>query len=395
MINLSILYHINFNHLSLSFSQRTLYIEKYLPLILDSLITNSTVSICTEDLLLLKAWNPECFYQLINHPKIKFLLPFHTHVIPQCFPSKFLLEARLGKQIINDLISKDKLINIGYSSEADLFPKKIFTEITKVWHGIILGETRIKIDNFSWEKYPPIFNISNSQYSIKAYLSRRKFEYRNCFHQYLRKATSIDIVISAIKENYLKFAEGKVLLARIDLEALVLNTYTSTSNNKNDASLIARWKLLQESLIKEGINDCFLGESFQNESKIPILDLTKIHTGHEENYKWSNIELQSTINKYNFTKMEKKLKALLLSLYCSDYYCSKLPDLIFTHPKNKSRKITISKDRLCRNQESNLKLKILKGAVNYKTLLLEITNKDLLKYFYYFSKTINETVKYL
>ncbi|MBI4036639.1 hypothetical protein HY386_02055 [Candidatus Daviesbacteria bacterium] len=393
MINLSVLYHINFNHLSLSFSQRTLYIEKYLPLILNSLVINSTVSICTEDLLLLKAWNPECFYQLINHPKIKFLLPFHTHTIPQCFPSKFLLEAKLGKQIINDLISKDKLTNIGYSSEADLFPKKILTEITKVWDGIILGETRIKIDNLSWEKYPPIFNITNQQHSIKAYLSRRKFEYRDCFHQYLREDTTIDTVISAIKENYSKFAEGKALLARIDLEALVLNAYTK--NNKNDVSSITRWKLLQDSLIKEGINDCFLDDYFQGESNIPVLNLTKVHVGHEEDYKWSNSALQSTINKYNFSKMERKLKALLLSLYCSDYYCSRLPDLIFTHPKNKSRKITISKDRLCRNQEFNFKLKILKRELDYETLFLEITNKDLLKYFYYFSKTINETAKYL
>lgn len=389
MLNLALLYHINFNHLSLSFSQRTFYIEKYLPLILDSLVVNSTVSICTEDLLLLKTWNPKCFYQLINHPKIKFLLPFHTHAIPQCFPSQILLEAKLGKQIINDLISKEKIINTGYSSEVDLYPKKIFTEMASLWGGVILGETRIKVNRLSWKKYPPIFNISNSKYTVKAYISRRKFEYRNYFHKYLREAANINTLIAAIKADYSRFAEGKVLLARIDLEALVFNY------RKNGASPITRWRLLQKSLTKEGINTCFLDEFSQHEINIPTLNLTKIQAGHEEDYKWNNSELLDIINKYSFSKIERVLKALLLSLYCSDYYCSKLPDLVFAHPKNKSEKIIISKDRLCRDQESHLKLEILKKELNFRTLLSKNANKDLLKYFYYFNKTINETTKYL
>jgi len=109
MIKIALVHHINFNHLSLSFKQRTDYIEKYLEKILDAIIVKTNISICTEDLLLLKVWNPKVYRRLINHPKVNFLFSTHNHAIPLIYPETFTEQMLLGSKVILDLINPKKI----------------------------------------------------------------------------------------------------------------------------------------------------------------------------------------------------------------------------------------------------------------------------------------------
>lgn len=388
MIPVYLLYHINFNHLSLTFRQRIDYIEKYLDKILDAIIIPSNISICGEDLLLLKKWNYSCYLKLVNHPKLKFLLTPYNHILPHLFPESFLENVEFGQIILKRLITNDKLINVGYSPEVDLPPQFLLDKLANFWGGLVLGETRIQINNSSQETYPPLFLLKPhlGNHLLLCYLSRRYTKYRDYLHKYLRgKATKQDIY-KAIIYDYKKYSQPQPLLLRIDLEALILNT--PLNGNILLEPPIKQFLALQENLVQRKVRFLYISE---NEKKqVTIFNSKQATPSSKENYKWKNQNLYKTVNllKSKVNCLKKHLD--VMSLTCSDYYCTNLSDMNLRH-MNPNYSIRITKTRRYRDQESKTKLNSITSKRKIKK---QTSNPDMIQYFHHYQMLQKEALQY-
>jgi hypothetical protein len=237
-----------------------------------------------------------------------------------------------------------------------------------------------------------VFEIIDGKSKIKALLSRRKLKYRDKLHQYLRGEIKKDEVWAGIKKDYTAFSNNSTLLVRIDLEVIIFNAYVKSG--KMEPPPIKKWYSLQKYLHDNNVNFCFLDKLADHKSKIG-LSLSDIDINHSEDHKWNNPGLQKTVASYQLSKVNKSLQPSLFSLYCSDYYCSPFPNWVFIDPKDPTRKVIINKNRQFRDQESEIKLRVLSDNLVNNKIDLKIIDKDLKKYFHYFNLTVNETSKYL
>ena len=390
MNKIALLFHVNFNHLSLSYRQRKEYIENYFEKTIDLITVPVTFSICCEDLLLLKCWNPKAFSKFVNHPHVKFVKSLYSHSIPQLFPNSHANQIDLANRIYFDLIQSSKLLNICYSAEVDLPPEVVRHR----YDGLILGETKICINGLSQEKYPPVFYIDNgSSHKLIGYLSRRKFNFREYIHKLFRNEVDLDETINQIKNDCSTFASNSVLVARIDWEVIMLNQ--KHVNNKVTFLPFKIWGKFFSAMKSKNFKLYTIDQIEQNSQDIPIIRETDILSCGEENNKWSNTQMVEFINSFDITICSKEQLIVYYSLFCSDYYCSEFPNLIFPYLRDKTKEVVIHKNRLYRDQESATKLKMLTNNLDNTQLLSSIVDKDLQKYIYYFIKTINTSKKYL
>ena len=392
MIKIALVHHINFNHLSLSFKQRTDYIAKYLEKILDAIIVKTNISICTEDLLLLKVWNPKVYRRLINHPKVNFLFSTHNHAIPLIYPETFTEQMLLGSKVILDLINPKKIQGVGYPSEVD-FPLKIsFESICKVWEGIILGESRIKISGLEKDEFSPVFTINDawSKNKIRGHLSRRAFNYRDYLHKYIRDEANSGEMLLGIQDDYKKYAQGSVLLARIDLEVILFNAPIVDGIQQEPP--INKFRDLQKYLINHNVDFLKVADLDKTDYKIPEYRISDIAPCSSENIKWNNKSLKRRVENIKFDRSNKLKYGIWLSLQCSDYYCTNFQDLCFSYGDKNKKTIFITKTRIYRDQESGIKLKLLQG----KTLdQIKMNDNELEKYMQYFMKSNELLTNYL
>ncbi|RJP46542.1 MAG: hypothetical protein C4584_01530 [Armatimonadetes bacterium] len=389
MIPVSLLYHININHLSLSFGGRAEYLENILGEILDSIKVNSNISVCGEDLLILSLWNKSVFDRLVNHPKLKFMLSTYSHALPNHFPETYLINVKLGNLIIRNLVPKEKIINIGYSPEVDLPSMDILKGITKYWSALVLGETRIRIQGMNQESYPPLFSIctdlgKNSLYGV---LSRRHFNFREYYHKYLRCQLSANKLCEGIIKDFYRFSQPYPILLRIDLETLLFNRCIGNNGHRGKVPL-KRFIKYQECLLKRDFNFQWLDVSrvASGGGSIRKFLSEEVMPSKEEDYKWENSELRTKVSKLLKKRMTLNHYIQVLSLECSDYYCSNFDDIGFT--VRNDREIVILKRRVFRDQESNIKLKLLRTN-KLEQVLSRIPDKNLARYLRYYFDSVS------
>lgn len=386
MLVINLLYLINFNHLSLSFKQRTDYIERYLSQILDATIIPSTIAICAEDLLLLKTWNKATFIKLVNHPNIKFVLTPYSHALPHLSPSSFVENVMLGEKIIKKLIPKQKILHIGCSPEIDLPDPKLFLQIQSIWPSIIIGESQINVRQIHKDSIPEIFllNRLNSTKKVVCFLSRRWINYRRLLHEYYRGECSKENLFQGIIEDFNKYNKPVSMVLRIDLEVLIFNKPNATSNLDLQ---IKQYLNFQQTLLAKDVHFDYIVDTIIPSSNCLIrYSNSQVIASEEENYRWQKTPFLEQINKlYSNTKITMK-KIMSLSLMCSDYYCTDCKDLKFKNSKGET--LTIIQSKKYRAIEKDFKTKLLE--LKSPSLLFDkFQDKDLKKYFKYFLKTIN------
>lgn len=348
MNNVSFIYHVNLNHLSLTSEQRDDYVSHF-DYLLNKIDFPITISMFAEDLLYLSIKNSRALKELKENSNIRLFIPQYTHMLPYMFPHFLELQINLGKKVYDIVGIKNKMNRIFYSSEVDYLPPSIWPNLRNYCESIVVGETRIKIDGIYENNYPSAFATKFDERPIYICLSRRKFKYRGQLHRFLRDEISSGEMTDSLLSDIHNYGKTLPLIARIDLEVLVLNTINGTRftlENKID-----KWANFMNSLEKKGIRPIFIEEiDFKN---LPALSEKLLSRNTGEEYRWKNDKLVKTIRTYDYYQLSSAQKAIYLSLLCSDYYCSNLKDFVFN---TASGKLTICKTRKYRDLEISMKM---------------------------------------
>lgn len=355
MNNVVFIYHVNFNHLSLTFEQRENYISHF-DYLLSKITFPITLSIFGEDLIILSLLNPKALEALRENQNIRLFIPQYSHMLPYMFDKLLDIQINLGKRIVSHLGLTEKMNNILYSSEVDYLSPEIWPNLSTYVGGMIVGETRVRVAGLDGTSYPSIFTTKFNEKPIFIYVSRRKFAYREQLHKFLRDEIDSIQMNRAILSDMDNYAKQIPLIARIDFEVLVFNALKNS--NVTLINRIDKWIKYMECLTSVDIKSVFLEDI--NVIAIPHLDENMLSRNTVEDYRWNNDDLYNALMLYDYTQLSSDKKAIFLSLLCSDYFCSNLIDFVF---ETSYGKLVICKTRKYRDLESYIKLCLLQDKV--------------------------------
>ncbi|MBU1200078.1 hypothetical protein KJ953_00915 [Patescibacteria group bacterium] len=371
MNKVAFIYHVNFNHLSLTFGQRVEYLNRF-DYLISKISFPVTLSIFGEDLIFLSIKNPQALQEIKRNNNIRLFIPQYSHMLPYVFPTYLDLQINLGKKVINQLGLVGKMNNILYSSEVDYLSPRVWPNLTSLVDGLVVGETRLRIKGMNEVFYPSILTTKFNEKPLDLYISRRKLQYREYLHRFLRNEIEESQLNNALLEDTNKYAKQTPLIARIDLEVLIFNVLKDsgvTFENRTD-----KWVQYMEQLDSVGIIPIFLDDINTTVLDIPHIDETLLSRNTVEDSRWSNDALFNKLKLFDYIKLSSKKKAILLSLLCSDYFCSNLKDFIL---ETNYGKLVICKTRKYRDVESALKICLLQN----KTLSSSDLQSDYIRTF--------------
>lgn len=375
-----LLFHANLNHSSLSPEQRQDYLDFSMAEMLDNVEFPIALSLPAEDLFYISLHHPDTFNILSGSPATSFFLSTYAHTIADHSYGAYIEQAQLGKAILMQLIKPEMISSIAYPSEVEPPQLDDYYQLTNLWDGMILGETRIKTKSKT-ECLDDSFYISegDTQKPMKAYLSRRNTQYRDTLHRYFREETSAENVVRSLLEDAAMFTQGKYPhIARIDLEAPIFNEILYENGNRTGPRLDL-WKKLMFAFYESNIH--FLSSK----------DLERTLPG--DNQRAEQVLLDPKENgKWGYPEIEKIIQAvkppvgsaeyyLWLSLHASDYLCTEQPDFVFPMSHGVIR---IKKKREYRSHEFFQKLEyLLSGNLTHVTSdyvkkILELYNEGTL-----------------
>ncbi|OGC51779.1 hypothetical protein A2982_00670 [candidate division WWE3 bacterium RIFCSPLOWO2_01_FULL_39_13] len=297
--------------------------------------------------------------------------------------------------LLNRLVNKSKIINVGYPVEVEL-PESQINDLYGIWKGIVLGETRLKIAGLEQKNYPPVFGVQQNGKIIRCYLSRREFNYRKYLHLYLLDKSTKKEVYEAVKSDFDAYASDLYLLARIDMEVFSFNKTIHGGSIKKMAEKV---RILYEYFLRNGVEFIHLDELVPSDKNSQCLSKYQISCNTQEDNKWGSQALQDQVKiRLNTQSVCSTCRYLhLLSLMCSDYYCTESKDIVLTGESLARQKVIIVKDRRYRDPESSVKLQLV-GSENSQEnnrIIKRIKDSDIKKYFIHYLKAVNEVEKIL
>lgn len=379
MSNVSFIYHVNFNHLSLSLSQREDYIENF-DYLIKKITFPATLSIFGEDLLFLSLKNPKAIQAIKENYYVRLFIPEYTHMLPYMFEEFLELQINLGKKMVEHLGLSAKMNNIFYSSEVDYLSPKIWTNLPNLISGMVVGETKVKIDGINESDYPSYLPSSFNNTQMPIYITRRKFEYREQLHKFLRDEIDAGEMNSALLSDIENYGKLSPLIARIDLEILVFNSISDSKATLHNR--IDKWAKYMDELKAISVVPIFTEEiSKIANCKFTCLDECCVSRNTVEDRRWNNEDLLKALRRVDYFKLSAFQKTVFLSLMCSDYFCSNLKDFVFDTYYGK---LIICKTRKYRDLESILKMCILQNKTttpkdkllsNYINAFMEVAEK--------------------
>lgn len=355
--NIALLYHANLNHVSLSPEGRDGMSAQYISDLLGAIEIPATVSMPAEDLLYLKAYYPETYKDIIHHPSLTLLLSSYAHVVAGLDFNQYGTHATLGTKLYKELVPKPLLSSIAYPSEVELPPENVLPELHSIWDGIILGETRVQLNTIATTPIPDHVRLQlpDSNLTLPASISRRETNYRPVFHEYLRGEREAQAVYEALIHDTNLWSSAHGHIARIDLEAPVLNEIQYPDGTCSGPQ-IEKWQKLQKCFLQHSGDFISVDEVFTREAERPMVQVS--HDAAED-AKWAHHEDISLIRELGAYVRTLHDCYLMLSTHHSDYFCTQSSD--WTFPMASGGRIVIAKNQRYRKPELDAKIALLKG----------------------------------
>ncbi len=268
MVKVVLIYHININHYSLNSDQKKEYLNIWLGKMIDHVKVPINLSMCLEDLRLIKEVNPKVYKKMINHPKVKFLKSIYSHTLISEFSEDTEIQLRYGMRFENELIPDNKLLSFGAFPEYD-FPKKKFGIVTKNWDYCLISSNIL--GHSKYRECKGIYKLQSNN-DIKLICLHHDTSYRKFCHLYFREKCTASKVIDSIRndsEELLDSSKSNFALLSIDFEIPIFNEVRFDESEEVSPPRIDLFRKLQNRFYKSNLEFIHLSKSnIKNEPNI-------------------------------------------------------------------------------------------------------------------------------
>ncbi len=252
MKKVALIYHINLSHYSLTSNHKKDYLSRWLGEMINCIKVPVNLSICLEDLQIIKNRNFGVYKQVVNHPMIKFLRSIYSHTLISEFSVDTEMQLKYGAQFEKKLIPNKKLLSFGAFPEYD-FPKKKLNIVIKNWQYCLINNNIL--GHSKYDDCKGIYKLQSDN-NIKFICLHHDTGYREFYHLYFREKCSASKVIDSVRSDsrdLFKSLNTNLALLSIDFEVPIFNEVWFSDNQEISLPRIDLFRELQDKLSKSDL----------------------------------------------------------------------------------------------------------------------------------------------